>query len=127
MIMWFIKPERNSRLRLDLPSQKDRLICKICKTWISEFSYLCVIDSDSPYHTFENLNGHRFDIMTLSLCKSVIDVSPPSFEHTWFSGYAWVILCCEKCHEHLGWRFESSEKKPPKFFGLIQEKLEVSS
>jgi hypothetical protein len=29
----------------------------------------------------------------------------PSTQDSWFPGYAWTILYCQRCFNHLGWRF----------------------
>lgn len=29
----------------------------------------------------------------------------PSTEDSWFPGYAWTIVHCQRCYNHLGWRF----------------------
>ena len=125
--MFFIRPQRQSKNEDLISSKGKHLICKICKTPISQPCYLLAIDGTTPYHTFYNPSHFRFDIMTLSRCQSVIDVSEPSSEYTWFVGYAWIILCCASCYEHLGWRFENEEKTPIKFFAMIADKLEIAA
>jgi len=122
--MFLVRPVNQSGNEIDLSNNENKLVCKICKTLISQQHYLFSIESGTPYHTFYNPNHYRFDIMTLTHCQAVHDASPPALEHSWFHGYAWVILCCASCFEHLGWRFESPEKNPARFFGIIQDKLE---
>ncbi|MBF0279347.1 MAG: hypothetical protein HQM13_16240 [SAR324 cluster bacterium] len=122
--MFLVRPQNRSKIELDASKNRNRLVCKICKTLISQQSYLIAVDGKTPYYTFYNPSHYRFDIMTLSNCYSVLDVSPFSFDYTWFAGYAWSVLCCSSCYEHLGWRFRNQEKNPPLFFALIQNKLE---
>ncbi len=123
--MFFVRPQHHSKLKIDLSKNKNKLVCKICRIPISDQKYLFSINNTTPYHTFYNPSQFRFDIMTLSYCQSVFDASSPSYEYTWFAGYAWIILCCASCHEHLGWRFESNTKQPAQFFGMIQTKLDI--
>ncbi|MBF0289652.1 MAG: hypothetical protein HQM14_17710 [SAR324 cluster bacterium] len=123
--MFFVRPQHQSQLKTGLSEDKNKLVCKICRVPVSDHKYLFAINNKTPYHTFYNPGQIRFDIMTLTYCQFVFDASPPSLEFTWFAGYAWVILCCTTCYEHLGWRFENNEKQPAQFFAMIQSKLET--
>lgn len=124
--MFFIHPRHQSQIKFETSDGK-KLVCTVCQNPISSSHYLFAIDGSTPYHTFENPNQSRFDIMTLSYCYALTDASPPCSEFTWFPGYDWVIVCCSFCREHLGWRFVSSEKQPEVFFGMIQSKLKEFS
>ena len=125
--MFFVRPQRRFKNEDHISSKGKHFICKICKTPVSQPRYLLAIDGDTPYHTFYNPSHRRFDVMTLSFCQSVLDVSPPSAEYAWFVGYIWIVLCCASCYEHLGWRFESAEKSPKQFFAMIADKLETAA
>jgi hypothetical protein len=102
-------------------------ICRACKTPITEERYLIKIRDDSFQHTFYNPHGFKFTIFTFGFCQSLLDISRPSYEYTWFSGYEWISQCCAKCLEHLGWRFQSGNQKPSQFFALIHEKIEKTT
>jgi len=97
--------------------------CAACHTKITKEKHLCSIDSDSPFQSFINPNGFYFDVITFTECESVIDLPESTIEHTWFPGYAWRILGCSKCNQHLGWTFEAADKSPAKFYGLIRDRL----
>lgn len=125
--MFLVRPHQQSKFGIDSFINKNKFVCKICKNTISQQHCLFSIQGNTPYHTFYNPNHHRFDIMILSHCQSLLDLSPPSLEYTWFAGYTWVILCCASCYEHLGWRFENAEKHLQQFFGMIQDKLEIAT
>lgn len=34
-------------------------------------------------------------------------------QHSWFPGYAWALLYCEICEEHLGWHFTRAPSVVP--------------
>lgn len=97
--------------------------CSSCYTEISKEKYLCSVNSDSPFQSFMNPSGFYFDVLTFSECESVIDIPHSTFEHTWFPGYAWRIIGCAKCSTHLGWAFQSAQRTPVKFYGLIRDRL----
>lgn len=97
--------------------------CAACEIPISKEKYLCCVGLDSPFHSFVNPAGFYFDVITFSECHSLIDVPGATFQHTWFPGYAWQIVGCAKCRQHLGWRFESAKKMPRRFYGLIKNRL----
>ena len=75
-------------------------------------------------HVFTNPNGDVFEIGCFSTAPGVITVGQATAHATWFSGYAWEIALCRRCHQHLGWRYAGSDH----FYGLILRALvEVES
>lgn len=40
-------------------------------------------------------------------------------------GYAWQIITCRGCNDHIGWKFTNAEPglKPEKFFGLTRKAI----
>ena len=124
-MLGLIKTQRESHSDTDLAEGKNKFVCKVCKSVISEEAYLLIINSSTPYHTFTNPHGHTFHLVLFSHCESILPASPPSSEYTWFPGYTWTILCCTTCYEHLGWRFEGSNKMPSRFYGMIRNRLEI--
>eukprot|EP00282_Hemiselmis_andersenii_P024904 CAMPEP_0172015516 /NCGR_PEP_ID=MMETSP1041-20130122/10523_1 /TAXON_ID=464988 /ORGANISM="Hemiselmis andersenii, Strain CCMP439" /LENGTH=214 /DNA_ID=CAMNT_0012670385 /DNA_START=19 /DNA_END=663 /DNA_ORIENTATION=- len=56
---------------------------------------------------------------------SVVPVDPVSAADSWFPGYSWDVVVCQKCDgwRHLGWRF-SSASTGESFFALIVEYAE---
>lgn len=123
--MFLVRPRHQFKEEIE-PSTPCHFVCKICQTAISQPQYLLSLGGHTPYHTFHNPSGYRFDIMVFSRCQSLVELTLPCLEHTWFAGYAWVILCCATCQEHLGWGFENEAKNPHRFFGMIQDKLELA-
>lgn len=37
-------------------------------------------------------------------CRFILE-GRPSTQDSWFPGYAWTILYCGRCYNHLGWKF----------------------
>lgn len=118
------EPENLSRSESDTKEKEERVYrCVSCNTEITKDKFLCSISSGSPFQSFLNPNGFYFDVITFIECESVFDLQDATLEHTWFPGYAWNILGCSKCSQHLGWSFESATKSPSKFYGLIRDRI----
>ena len=56
--------------------------------------------------TFVNAHGIVHQIMTTRFSQMITMLSEPTEEHSWFPGYAWTIINCAICGNHLGWRFD---------------------
>ncbi|MBN2532058.1 MAG: hypothetical protein JXB88_04155 [Spirochaetales bacterium] len=110
----------------ELSEGEEAFLCFLCKVKITEKKYVTSVSGGTPYHTFTNPYGFSYNVMTVSYCEMVREVSEPVLEHTWFPGYAWSILGCQNCSEHLGWRFSSAKQKPQSFYCLIRDKLILS-
>ena len=105
----------------------EAFLCFLCKVKITEKKYIVTVSGGTPYHTFTNPYGFFYNVMTVSYCEMVRESSDPVLEHSWFPGYAWSILTCIGCSEHLGWRFTSAGKnQPSSFYCLIRDKLILS-
>ncbi|RNA36227.1 cereblon isoform X1 [Brachionus plicatilis] len=54
-----------------------------------------------------------------------LTVSKPSTQHSWFPGYAWQIITCKRCNNHIGWKFTNAlpDLKPERFFGLTRKAI----
>jgi cereblon len=108
----------------EITEGEEAFLCYLCKTKITEKKYIIKVSGNTPYHSFINPYGFSYNVITVSYCEMVREDSVPVSEHTWFPGYAWRILSCAHCSEHLGWRFISvKEKIPTSFYGLIRDKL----
>jgi cereblon len=111
----------------DVAGGDEAFLCSLCKVKISEKKYIISVSGDTPYHSFTNPYGFSYNVITLSYCEMVREDSNPVAEYSWFPGYAWTVLSCAGCSEHLGWRFTSIEEKTPaSFYGLIRDKLILS-
>eukprot|EP00039_Didymoeca_costata_P030375 m.29251 g.29251 ORF g.29251 m.29251 type:complete len:223 (-) comp8081_c0_seq1:98-766(-) len=56
----------------------------------------------------------------------VVEVPPTQGLNSWFLGYHWSILACNKCNRitHLGWKFTSNSDPEDFFFALIVDLAE---
>jgi len=68
---------------------------------------------------FTNPAGLRFEIITFSQTLGCRQVGKPTFEHSWFPGYAWSYCHCEQCSQHLGWCYTGQHE----FVGLIRNRI----
>jgi len=79
---------------------------------------------------FENPQNQRFEVI-ISKKADVLLHGNTVPEHSWFPGYAWTIILCPKCGQHLGWHFGSAVRNlghagqhaKDEFYGLILENL----
>lgn len=71
-------------------------------------------------HRCENPLGLVFDIGCFATAPGCAPRGVATTQHSWFPGYAWRIVVCERCRDHLGWQFRS---RGGQFFGLILSNL----
>ena len=80
---------------------------------------------------FYNEHGYVHDMMAVRRVSSrwAAAEGAPVAEHSWFPGWAWQILSCACCGEHLGWRFSAAEPglSPRVFYGLRRSQVSQSS
>lgn len=72
-------------------------------------------------HTCTNPSGLRFHIGCFREVQTCAELGEASEEFTWFRGYAWRILLCQSCKQHLGWGFQAGGGE--RFYGLILNRL----
>ena len=65
-----------------------------------------------------NSFGVVFNVVTTQKLQGYAVFGSPDLHDSWFPDYAWEILICGRCHEHLGWRFSTTKSMP--FFSLIR-------
>ena len=94
------------------------LLCARCKHPITSTAARIEV-AGSHEHTRFNPHGYEYHFGCFSEAPGCLAVTWPSDEFSWFAGYTWEIGRCERCREHLGWRF-SGERV---FFGLIFDRL----
>ncbi len=71
-------------------------------------------------HTMFNPAGIVYEIGCFRTAPGCLPHGPASLEFTWFAGYAWQVVFCVGCAEHLGWFYTAGDDG---FFGLILTKL----
>jgi hypothetical protein len=71
-------------------------------------------------HTFTNPHGHVFHIGCFAAAPGCASVGAPTSDHTWFTGFRWVLALCASCDSHLGWEFTGGGER---FYALITRQL----
>lgn len=99
---------------------KNRILCKACQHPITSYNNKIEFHGQHQ-HLFSNPSGFVFEIGCFSAANGCLNRSPPSFEYTWFEGFAWSFALCSNCYTHLGWFYQSENYS---FYGLIINKLD---
>ncbi|KAG6453301.1 hypothetical protein O3G_MSEX008099 [Manduca sexta] len=72
--------------------------------------------------TLINPFGVKFEVVTMEKARCD-NIGPQQGADSWFPGFTWRICACPHCGQHLGWTFESSDKREKdhinSFHGLI--------
>jgi hypothetical protein len=110
------KPEKRDAPRDDTGRV---LVCAACLGAVTTTGARIEM-SGSHAHTFSNPSGIVFHIGCFAVAPGGGEASEPTTYHSWFPGYAWQIVVCRACHEHLGWLFRSRDSR---FYGLILDRL----
>ena len=98
---------------------EQRLLCSLCGFTITTMKMKIRIQ-DSHVHTFANPYGYLYRIGCFLAAPGCRVDPAESTDFTWFSGYAWSIEVCGRCHTHMGWRFRSGSSC---FHGLVLDRL----
>ena len=95
------------------------LLCARCKQAITTTAARIEV-AGSHEHLRTNPHGFEYQFGCFAEAPGCLSASWPSSEFAWFPGYTWQVGRCERCREHLGWRFASADHV---FFGLILDRL----
>lgn len=93
--------------------------CSNCNTPIFRNEHIMRL----PEQTMTHVNAHGF-VHKITLLSEVMNydrASLPSYDFTWFPDYAWIIIQCSNCNQHIGWEYISMVREPPRFFGIQRE------
>ncbi len=114
--------ERLLRSEHDLSEEEyfSGVFCRFCGNLVTTLEQM-LSKQGSHRHVFTNPAGLTFEIVLYREAPGCVNVTEPTFEHTWFSGYAWSVSVCSKCMNHLGWFYTGPEGDH--FYGLILERL----
>lgn len=112
-------PEEETQIITE--EQKKAIVCKGCQNLITYPGYKILVN-EKHAHVFFNPHGIVFEIGCFSHAWGCIPVGSSTLEYTWFEGYAWRIVICSVCWEHLGWQYSSESGDG--FYGLILSQLE---
>jgi cereblon len=87
-----------------------QMVCSRCNQALANKQDLFnVSGSEGLSNIYVNRYGSVHQTMTLRklLPEVILHLEgPPSTEDTWFPGYAWTIMYCGRCHQHLGWKYD---------------------
>ncbi|XP_050299430.1 protein cereblon [Anthonomus grandis grandis] len=105
-----------------------RLICcKNCEVEITDPTKVFAMSKDGIQSNYVNPGGHVYETVTVLEAKNFQLLLGPSRQFSWFPGYAWTIMQCANCNNHLGWKFSSPDLTPKKFYGLANSGIKVIS
>jgi len=104
---------------VDEDSEPTGICCANCHAHLTDKKNAITIEG-RHLHVVTNPAGIIFQIGTFSTvdCRAESDVDD---EFSWFSGYAWRIVSCSSCLQHIGWSYQHEHS--PDFYGLIVDKL----
>lgn len=94
------------------------LLCRACGHAITFEKSAIAVQGDHE-HTFRNPAGYSFHVRCFEEAPGVQISGAPTPEASWFAGTVWRFASCQRCQEHLGWRYEGSRN----FYGLIATRL----
>ena len=98
--------------------REQKFCCAVCDNIITSQSDAIQVYG-AHQHTKLNPDGRRFLIRCFSEAIGCALYGEATSYHTWFAGYSWRFVHCEKCNIQLGWYFQENDY----FFGLIKEQL----
>ena len=96
-----------------------RLYCSACGQNITHDQERITV-AGSHAHNVTNPHSIHFYIGCFRSVSGCLESGESTEEFTWFRGYAWTILQCGTCHQHMGWCFRSDNDI---FYGLILDRL----
>jgi hypothetical protein len=107
----------------DAQVQADRrILCRRCASGIAKDKDR-VVRNGSHRHLLMNKGNYVFDVACFADAPGCRFHGSPTFDFTWFPGFAWSYADCRACGAHLGWRYDGTG---PSFVGLIMDRLVTS-
>jgi hypothetical protein len=129
--VWLLRQNEDRPERKDEPEEQVRdktarprwLCCRVCRAPIAEAE--AKLDWGDRPLIFANPQGALFELLTVRDATGVHVLGEPTTDATWFSGYAWQVVICRRCLNHLGWSYSATApgSSPSFFFGLIRGEL----
>jgi len=102
-----------------LKEESSGIFCRLCSNQVTTLEDM-IARLGSHTHVFTNPAGIVYKIRLFKKAPGCINISEPTFEYTWFKGYAWSISICSQCNNHLGWYWVGTDDS---FFGLIADRI----
>lgn len=121
----------NQRLMymLKLLKKFTNINCRLCDEQFCTKSNVFSMSKQGFMGAYLNPGGVVHETLTVYKLKNFHIISPrPSTQHSWFPGYAWQIITCKQCKNHIGWKFTNAlpDLKPEKFFGLTRKAIKYA-
>lgn len=103
------------------------LKCNMCDCKIANRQDVFSMSREGPLGAYVNPGGHVHEMFTVLSAKGLRHIGGASTQHSWFPGYAWTIVQCKDCNEHMGWMFTATKKNlfPKKFWGLCRSSVQT--
>ncbi|GFS14021.1 protein cereblon [Elysia marginata] len=117
------------RFGLNVIRKSGRLLCcDQCQEEISSKEHVFSMSQEGPLGAYVNPHGHVHEMFTVTTVQNLNHVGGAYTEHSWFPGYAWTIVQCKQCHNHMGWKFTATKKdlSPRKFWGLCRSSVKTT-
>jgi hypothetical protein len=111
--------ESQKQVKQQIKPEQPGIYCKACHNHVTDPSHAVEINGAFRF-VFSNPDGISFEIGMYDQADCPA-ISPPIYEHTWFAGFAWQIVVCDYCKQHLGWSYSRTDS--PDFYGLILDRL----
>uniref|UniRef100_A0A1I7T0L7 CULT domain-containing protein n=1 Tax=Caenorhabditis tropicalis TaxID=1561998 RepID=A0A1I7T0L7_9PELO len=93
--------------------------CSICNVPIFRNDHIMRLPNQTMVHV--NAHGYNHKITLVQQISNFRRMGFPSFDFTWFPEYAWIIIQCSRCGQHIGWEYVSRTQNPAQFFGIQRE------
>uniref|UniRef100_T1JIH3 Protein cereblon n=1 Tax=Strigamia maritima TaxID=126957 RepID=T1JIH3_STRMM len=118
-------PIQRLRCELSILEKCTALCCRDCDVEITDKTDVFSMSIEGPQSIYVNPGGYVHETLTVHKVRSVRVQGESSTEYSWFPGFAWSIVHCRSCGNHLGWKFTATDKnlKPDKFWGLCRSSL----
>ncbi len=103
--------------------------CAVCNQVVArKADVISLSDNNNNSGTFVNPGGAVHQMLTLASTQNLRTTGSPETAHSWFPGYAWTILNCGTCGNHMGWRFDALPQPldPPFFYGIRHAALQYN-
>ncbi|KAK3767566.1 hypothetical protein RRG08_003828 [Elysia crispata] len=117
------------RFGLNVIRKSGRLLCcDQCQEEISSKEHVFSMSQEGPLGAYVNPHGHVHEMFTVTTVQNLNHIGGAYTEHSWFPGYAWTIVQCKHCSNHMGWKFTATKKNlsPHKFWGLCRSSVKTA-
>ncbi|XP_058811692.1 protein cereblon-like [Topomyia yanbarensis] len=105
--------------------------CKKCDCRIANYTDMFAMSKQGVSISYCNPSGFVHETLTVyrTVEKTTRTTSKPSTDFSWFPGYSWQIAICNRCNNHIGWKYIATKRsnKPKKFYGLCGKSIRVAS